>query len=91
MAGGWLAIVRGFAGMQVLEGLMSFSPTIPQKWNSYTFKINFRERTLQLCINKRNIEVKLIKGQSLKIKVYEKEYILEENNPAIISTIIKNQ
>ena len=41
MAGGWLAIVRGFAGMQVLEGLMSFSPTIPQKWNSYTFKINF--------------------------------------------------
>ncbi|MBP6139663.1 MAG: family 65 glycosyl hydrolase, partial [Bacteroides sp.] len=37
MAGGWLAIVRGFAGMQVLEGLMSFSPTIPQKWNSYTF------------------------------------------------------
>ena len=91
MAGGWLAIVRGFAGMQVLEGLMSFSPTIPQKWNSYTFKINFRERTLQLCINKRNIEVKLIKGQSLKIKVYEKEYILEENNPAIISTIIKNR
>ena len=91
MAGGWLAIVRGFAGMQVLEGLMSFSPTIPQKWNSYTFKINFRERTLQLCINKRNIEVKLIKGQSLKIKVYEKEYILEENNPAIISTIIKTQ
>ena len=91
MAGGWLAIVRGFAGMQVLEGLMSFSPTIPQKWNSYTFKINFRERTLQLCINKRNIEVKLIKGQSLKIKVCEKEYTLEENNPAIISTIIKNQ
>ena len=91
MAGGWLAIVRGFAGMQVLEGLMSFSPTIPQKWNSYTFKINFRGRTLQLCINKRNIEVKLIKGQSLKIKVYEKEYILEENNPAIISTSIKNQ
>lgn len=91
MAGGWLAIVRGFAGMQVLEGLMSFSPTIPQKWNSYTFKINFRERTLQLCINKRNIEVRLIKGPSLKIKVYEKEYILEENNPAIISTIIKNQ
>lgn len=91
MAGGWLAIVRGFAGMQVLEGLMSFSPTIPQKWNSYIFKINFRGRTLQLCINKRNIEVRLIKGQSLKIKVYEKEYILEENNPAIISTIIKNQ
>ena len=91
MAGGWLAIVRGFAGMQVLEGLMSFSPTIPQKWNSYTFKINFRGRTLQLCINKRNIEVRLIKGPSLKIKVYEKEYILEEYNPAIISTIIKNQ
>ena len=91
MAGGWLAIVRGFAGMQVLEGLMSFSPTIPQKWNSYTFKINFRGRTLQLCINKRNIEVRLIKGPSLKIKVYEKEYILEENNPAIISTRIQNQ
>ena len=91
MAGGWLAIVRGFAGMQVLEGLMSFSPTIPQKWNSYTFKINFRGRTLQLCINKRNIEVRLIKGPSLKIKVYEKEYILEENNPAIISTSIKTQ
>jgi trehalose/maltose hydrolase-like predicted phosphorylase len=70
---------------------MSFSPTIPQKWNSYIFKINFRGRTLQLCINKRNIEVRLIKGPSLKIKVYEKEYILAENNPAIISTIIKNQ
>ena len=39
MPGSWLAIVRGFAGMQVLKETLCFSPVIPQKWDSYSFKV----------------------------------------------------
>lgn len=41
MPGSWLAIVRGFAGMQVLKETLCFSPVIPQKWDSYSFKVNY--------------------------------------------------
>ncbi len=48
MAGTWLAIVQGFGGMRNFNGQLSFNPQIPEKWQSYSFKINFRGCTIKI-------------------------------------------
>ncbi|MGB1448834.1 MAG: family 65 glycosyl hydrolase domain-containing protein [Flavobacteriaceae bacterium] len=42
MAGTWMSIVEGFAGMRVKEGKLSFQPQLPAAWKKLSFKINFR-------------------------------------------------
>ena len=39
MAGSWLAIVQGFAGMRTLTGELHFAPQLPSGWDGYAFKI----------------------------------------------------
>ena len=50
MAGTWMSIVEGFAGMRVIDGHLSFEPNLPEAWEGLSFKINFRDTiyTLQL-------------------------------------------
>ena len=72
----WLAIVRGFAGMQILEGILSFFPVIPEKWNSYSFQINYQGRTLHMHVGK-EINISLIAGEELNIQVYKNVYKLK--------------
>ena len=51
MAGTWMSIVEGFAGMRVIDGQLSFEPNLPDAWDGLSFKINFRDTiyTLQLA------------------------------------------
>lgn len=60
---GW-AIVQGFAGMHIINDMLCFHPVIPEKWNRYQFNLNFRERTLQVTIEKTAVKIVLLKGES---------------------------
>ena len=62
MAGSWIDIVHGFAGMQIKDDMLCFNPVIPEKWNRYTFKIHFRQCTLQIEIGKEEIKISMIEG-----------------------------
>lgn len=74
MAGSWLAIVRGFGGMQIKNDSLNFSPAIPSKWNSYSFNINFRGRTLHITVEKELIRMELKTGKELDVVIYNQAY-----------------
>lgn len=42
MAGTWLSIVEGFAGMRVKNGKSHFTPRLPKHWKSLSFKVIFQ-------------------------------------------------
>ena len=46
MAGSWMSIVQGFAGMRVLNGKLSFHPKLPKHWKRLSFKVNFRNQVI---------------------------------------------
>jgi len=48
MAGTWLSVVQGFGGMRNFDNKLSFNPTIPKEWKSYSFKINYRGSIIQI-------------------------------------------
>lgn len=57
MAGTWMTIVEGFAGMRVRNGKLSFQPLLPNQWKSYSFKINFRGAALLVTIDRQGTKI----------------------------------
>lgn len=48
MAGTWLSIVEGFAGMRVKNGELHFTPRLPKHWKSLSFKVIFQGETKEI-------------------------------------------
>jgi maltose phosphorylase len=73
MAGTWLAVVQGFGGMRNFEDKLSFNPQIPEKWSSYSFKINYRGETLKIQKSHNSCEFFNESDQSIVIFVSGKK------------------
>ncbi|HTE34828.1 MAG TPA: family 65 glycosyl hydrolase domain-containing protein, partial [Chryseolinea sp.] len=51
MAGTWMSVVKGFGGMRIKKGKLHFNPFIPDKWKSYSFRLEFRERVIKIKVS----------------------------------------
>lgn len=51
MAGTWMSMVEGLAGVRVYEDHVLIDPKIPATWKSYSFKIRFRNNPIQVTVN----------------------------------------
>ena len=79
MAGTWMSIVEGFGGMRVLNNTLSFSPKIPTEWNSYSFKVNFRNQILKVNICKNETKFEFEGDKSLEVLVNSKKITIPPN------------
>ncbi|MEH6406485.1 MAG: glycoside hydrolase family 65 protein [Leeuwenhoekiella sp.] len=69
MAGTWMSVVEGFGGMRIENDKLSFSPKMPDAWDGFSFKINFRQQILKVAITKENFNFSLNEGEDLDILV----------------------
>lgn len=76
MTGSWLTIVQGFAGMRTFDGQLSFAPFIPEKWEGYSFHINYRGRLIYIETTKNAVKLTLKQGEPLDLKLYDQEITL---------------
>ncbi|PWG80229.1 glycoside hydrolase family 65 protein [Pararcticibacter amylolyticus] len=68
MAGTWMSVVEGFAGMRVKNDALHFRPFLPGQWTSFSFNILFRESILNVKINRDSV---VLSNQSKKnVTVY---------------------
>jgi len=65
MAGTWMGVAYGFAGMRVVDGALRFAPTLPAKWQHYQFKIHIRGALLQVRVDAAETTYTLLSGASL--------------------------
>ncbi len=79
MGGTWMAFVKGFGGMRVRGGKISFSPFIPGKWNAYSFRINFRNNILKINVNKTVVCIENLSEKELTLMIYDRQHIIEGN------------
>ncbi|MBQ8225770.1 MAG: family 65 glycosyl hydrolase [Bacteroides sp.] len=84
MPGSWLAIVRGFGGMQLTDNTLTFAPVKPDKWKSYAFKVNFQGRTLHVRVSD-EVAIRLVAGQPLTIRLYGTPYRLQEEKALTVA------
>ncbi len=69
MAGGWLMLAEGFAGMRIVPRL-SFAPTLPEGWKSYSLRLTHRGRVITLQVHPRYLTFKMESGAPLTFKLY---------------------
>ncbi|MFD1017819.1 glycoside hydrolase family 65 protein [Thalassobacillus hwangdonensis] len=84
MAGSWLSIVHGFAGMRVVKGELEFSPFIPKDWDNYSFKINFRGHLLNVMVDQQATIITQEEGSLFTVNVKGEIYEVPENGKVII-------
>jgi maltose phosphorylase len=69
MAGTWMTITKGFGGMRVRNSELSFNPTCPNKWQSYSFKIVFENQLLAIKVNATSFEIKHHGDKDIEVEV----------------------
>jgi maltose phosphorylase len=69
MAGTWLSIVEGFAGMRVRNDRLSFEPKLPEQWTGYSFKVNFRGQILKVRVSREGSTFELAGTEAITISV----------------------
>jgi maltose phosphorylase len=79
MAGTWMSVVEGFAGMRVIDDKLHFSPFLPAKWKSFSFTIGFRGALLKIKIDESGITIKNNANIKLDISIAGQTYQLAEN------------
>ena len=78
MAGTWMSVVKGFGGMRVKNGTLHFSPFIPDQWNFYSFRLEFRDRVIKVRVSKDKVDTVLEHGEPLEIFMNEKKVLLKK-------------
>jgi maltose phosphorylase len=77
MAGTWMSVVKGFGGMRVRDGILHFSPFIPDQWQSYSFRIEFRGRVIKVKISTGKVDTILESGEPLEIVMNGEKSVLK--------------
>jgi len=79
MGGTWMAIVFGFAGVRIKETHLALAPTIPGSWANYQFKVQYKGRTIAIQIAASQVQLTLVDGESLQVRLYDQDITLEPN------------
>jgi alpha,alpha-trehalose phosphorylase len=65
MAGTWMGVAYGFAGMRVSHGELRFAPTLPKQWQHYRFQVQLRGALLRVRVARDGVEYTLVQGDAL--------------------------
>ena len=84
-----MSIVEGFAGLRVIDNTLSLSPTIPNQWDYYEFRIIFRGIKLDIRIEKDNVMINNLSDKEMTIRVNNENHQIYPGNSASISSGVK--
>lgn len=76
MAGTWMSIVEGFAGMRVRNNQLRFSPFLPEQWKSFAFNITFRGITLKIKIAADQISITNHAREAIEIQIADQVHVV---------------
>jgi alpha,alpha-trehalose phosphorylase len=81
LAGAWLALVHGFAGLRQRGGLISFAPRLPEGLTRLAFTLLFRARRLTVEVTQKSARYQLADGTPLEIAHHGTALTLEPGSP----------
>jgi alpha,alpha-trehalose phosphorylase len=67
MAGSWMSVVYGFAGMRHLAGKLCFDPYLPDGWNQYGFAVRHKKNVVDVSVSQDGVTYMLRSGSSCEL------------------------
>ncbi len=87
MAGTWMAIVKGFGGMRVMDGRINLKPFIPDNWQAYSFKVRFRGTVLQVNVGQGHVAIENQGPSEMEVFVNNRSYSIAADEKVEIQHI----
>lgn len=85
MAGTWISLIYGFAGMRDYRGRLSFNPSLPEQWSRLTLKLRFQGRLLEITLTRREAIYTVAEGDPLEITHRRRPLVLPARRPMRLS------
>ena len=85
MAGSWLALAHGFAGMIIRDKVLMFEPVIPTQWTCYELKVNYLDCAVKLTVRADSVDLLLLDGEQLAMRIYDKEVMCKKREVKTIA------
>jgi maltose phosphorylase len=70
IAAAWVNIVYGFGGMRSDGPVLAFSPTVPDAWASYSFRVQYKGSVIKVDVDKRSATFCVIEGDPVTVVIY---------------------
>jgi len=86
LAGTWIALVAGLAGMRERHGALSFAPRLPQGISRLDIGLSVQSRRLRVEVTSDNTTYRLVDGEPLQILHYGEPASVSSGTPLVRPT-----
>ena len=81
LAGSWMCITQGFAGLRIRDNYASFAPNLPKQWQSLCFKLKLLGCQIQITLTEKQATYQLLSGNTLSLTHYQQPFLLTDQQP----------
>jgi alpha,alpha-trehalose phosphorylase len=82
MAGAWLGVVAGFAGLRMQRGVPAFAPHLPLSWSRYAFQLRIGAAQLRVEVDAHECRYRLLDGNAVSLRHFGNAVQLTPDQPA---------
>lgn len=68
MAGSWMCVTQGFAGLRIRDNYLYFNPSLPTQWTDVSFKVKAFNCKVLVMITQSKVAYQLLNGEQINIK-----------------------
>lgn len=92
MAGTWMCLVNGFAGLRmepgadIGEGIPHYRPYLPDDLKGYSFKVRHGDATIKVTVAPREVVYELVEGGDVTLLHYDMQVVLNAQQPRWVFT-----
>mmetsp|Transcript_23504 Transcript_23504/g.39627 ORF Transcript_23504/g.39627 Transcript_23504/m.39627 type:complete len:1095 (+) Transcript_23504:37-3321(+) len=87
MAGTWISLTGGFAGMRAYNGKLQFNPWLPAQWQGDSFNITFKNSGIKIDVAKGNVTYTLKSGSGLSFTHKDNNVVLSPESPTVTRSL----
>jgi len=70
MAGSWISIVEGFAGVRINEQGLFLNPILPKEWKEYAFNMMYKGNTMSVCVTSNLVKLTNTSEKTIKAFIF---------------------
>ena len=81
--GAWLALVRGYAGLSIESGALTFAPRALKTVRPFTLRVRYQDRAIAFTLREGAFTLRLLSGAPLLAMAYDECVLLRPNRPVV--------
>ena len=85
MAGTWMSVIKGFAGMRIKKDTLSFTPFLPEQWQGYSFRIGFRGQVVRVAVRPGEVEVENLSNESISLIINDNKVNVKAKTTEVLA------